>query len=201
MIILNLMKWRFVNFDEMRSFFVKFDKSLSSNLMSRYRKFNAILMIIDWLTKMHHYIFCITTKEDINAEKIVRLLINHVWKIHELSSTIVLNRDFQFVSLIWKTICKTLKIDIKLSIAFHSETHNQSEIANEKIKRYLRNYCNYQQNDWSEWLSIIEFEFNAVFFILIKLFVFIINYEFKSRMFFDSFTKIRQISEKAHINA
>jgi hypothetical protein len=42
------------------------------------KEFNAILMMIDRLTKIHHYIFCTTTEEDTNAEKIARLLINHV---------------------------------------------------------------------------------------------------------------------------
>jgi hypothetical protein len=110
------------------------------------KKFNAILMIINRLTKMHHYISCTTTKEDINDEKIVQLLINHVWKLHELSSTIVSNRDFQFISLVWKTICQIQKINVKLSTAFHFEIDDQSEIINQEMKRYLRNYCNYQQN-------------------------------------------------------
>jgi hypothetical protein len=36
-----------------------------------------------------------------------------------------------------------LKIEIKLSIVFHLETNNQSEIVNQETKSYLRNYCNY----------------------------------------------------------
>ncbi len=107
------------------------------------KDFNVILMIINRLTKMHHYIFCIAAKKRINAKKIARLLINHVWKLHELSSTIVSNRESQFISLVWKTICRTLKINVKLSIAFHSKIDDQSEIANQEMKRYLRNYCNY----------------------------------------------------------
>jgi hypothetical protein len=83
--------------------------------LSENKKFNAILMMINRLTKIHHYIFCTTTEKDINAEKIVWLLINHVWKLHELSSTIISNRDSQFVSLIWKFVCKILRIDVKLS--------------------------------------------------------------------------------------
>jgi hypothetical protein len=53
--------------------------------------------------------------------------------------------------------------------------------------RYLRSYCNYQQNDWSDWLSMIEFVFNAVISAFIELFAFMTNYEFESRMSFDSF--------------
>ncbi len=111
------------------------------------KDFNAILMIVDRLTKMHHYIPCTAAEEGTNAEEIARLLISHVWKLHELSSTIVSDREPQFISLVWKAVCRTLKIDVKLSTAFHSETDDQSEIANQEMKRYLRTYCNYQQDD------------------------------------------------------
>jgi hypothetical protein len=40
--------------------------------------FNAILMIVDRLTKMHHYVSCIAEEEGITAEETARLLINHV---------------------------------------------------------------------------------------------------------------------------
>ncbi len=167
--------------------------------LSESKEFNAILMIVDRLTKMHHYIFCTTTEEDANAEKIVRLLINHVWKLHELSSTIISDRDSHFISLVWKTICQILKIDVKLSTAFHFEIDDQSEIVNQKMKLYLRNYCNYQQNDWFEWLLMIEFAFNAVIFVSTELFVFMTNYEFESRMFFDSSLKDNHRSIKKRI--
>jgi hypothetical protein len=149
------------------------------------KDFNVILMIINRLTKMHHYIFCIAAKEKINAKKSARLLINHVWKLHELSSTIVSDRESQFISFVWKTICRTLKINVKLSIAFHSEIDDQSEIANQKMKRYLRSYCNYQQNDWFDWLSMTEFASNVVMFVSTRLFVFMTNHDFESRMNFD----------------
>jgi hypothetical protein len=40
-----------------------------------------------------------------------------------------------------------LKIKAKLFIAFHSKTNEQSEIFNQKMKRYLRAYVNHQQDD------------------------------------------------------
>ncbi len=49
----------------------------------------------------------------------------------------------------------------------------------------MRNYCNYQQDDWSKWLSITEFVSNAITSTFTELFVFMINYEFQSRMSFD----------------
>jgi hypothetical protein len=155
-------------------------------LSKNKKEFNVILMIINRLTKMHHYVSCMTAEENISTEEIVQLLINHVWKLHELSSIIISDRDPQFVSLVWKSVCKALKINVKLSTAFYFETNEQSEIANQKMKRYLRSYCNYQQDDWFECLFMIEFASNAATSTFIELFVFMTNYEDKSRMSFDS---------------
>jgi hypothetical protein len=161
---------------------INFVTKLSKN---KY-EFNFILMMINWLTKMHHYISCVAEKNATTTEETTRLLINHVWKLHDLSSTIVSDRESQFVSFVWKTICQALKINVKLSIAFHFETNEQSEIANLKMKRYLRSYCNYQQNDWFEWLFMTEFASNVATSTFIELFVFMTNYEYESRMNFDS---------------
>ncbi len=148
--------------------------------------FNAILMIINRFIKMHHYVLCTVDEDKTFAEKKIKLLINHVWKLHELSSTIMSDRESQFISLVWKNVCETLKINVKLSTAFHSKIDDQNEIANQKMKRYLRSYCNYQQDDWSKWLFMTKFVSNAVTSIFIELSAFITNYEFESRMSFDS---------------
>jgi hypothetical protein len=42
------------------------------------KDFNAVLMIVDRLTKMHHYVSCTAAEEETNAEEIARLLISHV---------------------------------------------------------------------------------------------------------------------------
>jgi hypothetical protein len=85
------------------------------------KEFNVILMIINRLTKMRHYIFCRVEEEDTSAEETTHLLINHVWKLHDLSEFIMSNKKSQFISLVWKSFCKALRITIKLSIAFHSK--------------------------------------------------------------------------------
>ncbi len=163
------------------------------------KKFNAILMIMYKLIEMHHYVFCTTEEDDTSAEKTTKLLINYVWKLHDLSSIIVFDRDSQFIFLIWKKMSQMLKINIKLSTAFHFETNEQSEIVNQEMKKYLQIYCNYQQNDWSNWLSMIEFVFNAVISAFTELFAFMTNYEFESRMSFDSLEEDNSKSAKKRV--
>jgi hypothetical protein len=89
-----------------------------------------------------------------------------------------------------------LKINVKLSTTFHSETNEQSEIANQEMKKYLRSYCNYQQNDWFTWLFMTEFASNAAILIFTELFAFMTNYEFESRMSFDSISNEEFVKER-----
>ncbi len=149
------------------------------------KNYNAVFMIINRLNKMHHYIFCTTNENETTTEKTTKLLIQHVWKLYELFTTMIFDRDFQFISLIWDIICKMLKIKAKLFIAFHSKTNEQSEIFNQEMNRYLRAYVNHQQNDWADWLFMTEYVFNAFISIIIQMSSFLVNYEFESRMSFN----------------
>ena len=158
-------------------------------------------MIVDRFSKMRHYVACRAEKKSISTEKTAKLLIQNVWKLHELSKTIISDRGSQFVFLIWQTLCKILSIKVKLSTAFHPETDDQSEICNQKMKRYLRAYVNYQQDDWSNWLFMTKYVSNATDSATIKLSSFFVNYEFQLRMSFESIeikntTKKRILKQK-----
>jgi len=109
---------------------------------------NAILVVTYRLTKERHYIPCFAGDEGTTAESTAQLLLRHVWKHHGLPTTIVSNRGPQFVLEVWKSLCKTLQITIKLSTAFHPKTDGQTERANAEMERYLRAYINYLQNNW-----------------------------------------------------
>ena len=112
----------------------------------------------------------------------------NVYWLHDLSSSIVSNRDFQFISIMWQSLCKWLKITVNLSTAYHSEINDQSKRANQDVEWELRIYCNYMQNDWAKWLSMIEFSENFNIFSIISMTSFYFNKSFHSRMSFDSDT-------------
>jgi hypothetical protein len=163
------------------------------------KDYNAILMIVNKLSKMHHYISCTTNENETTIEETIKLFIQHVWKLHELSITMISNKDSKFISLIWNTICRMLRIKTKLFTAFHSKTNEQSELFNQKMKRYLRAYVNHQQNDWANWLSMIDYVSNAFISTITHVFSFFANYEFESRMSFDQM-KFDENTTKNRVN-
>jgi hypothetical protein len=44
--------------------------------------------------------------------------------------------------------------------AYHPESDGQTERTNQSLEGYLRLYCNYQQDNWSDLLPIVEFAYN-----------------------------------------
>jgi len=43
---------------------------------------------------------------------------------------------------------------------YHPKGDGQTECTNQTLEQYLYVYCNYQQDNWSELLSLVEFAYN-----------------------------------------
>ncbi len=148
--------------------------------------YNTILTVICRLLKERHYISCITDDEEITVERTAKMLIQWVYQTHDLFSFIVSDRDMQFISILWKFLCKRLSISLRLFIIYHSQIDDQSEWVNQNVKRYLHFFCSYIQNDWFKWLFMIEFVNNNVLSSVIFLTLFFMNKNFHSHMSFNS---------------
>ncbi len=88
----------------------------------------------------------------------------------------------------WKSLCKRLRITASLFTVYHSEIDDQSKRVNQNVERELRIYCNYMQNDWVKWISIMQFSNNFNIFLITSMIFFYFNKEFHSWMSFDSDT-------------
>jgi len=172
---------------------------------------NIILTVICRLTKKRHYISCFTDDEKITAEKTAELMLQWIYRIHDLLDFIISNWDFQFTFILWKSLCKRLNINFWLFTVYHSQIDDQSEWVNQNVEKYLRFFCLYMQNDWAKLLFMIEFVNNNALFSVIFSISFFLNKDFHSRMSFEldvikyeSFrerlqtTKVENISE--HMN-
>lgn len=119
--------------------------------------FNAILVVMDRLTKQRHLI---PTRDSCTTEDLAKLYVRNVAKLHGLPKTIVSDRGSTFTSNFWRSLCNFWGITLKLSTAFHPETDGQTEKANAVMEQYLRAFVNYLQDDWEEWLPMAEFAAN-----------------------------------------
>ena len=119
--------------------------------------YNAILVIVDRLSKMAHYI---PTTEKVTSEQVARLFFDKVFKHHGIPDSIISDHGTQFTSKFSKALCSLIAINQGLSTSFHPQTDGQTERINAILEQYLRGYINYQQNNWAELLTMAEFSYN-----------------------------------------
>ncbi len=156
--------------------------------LSLLKNYNIICMIICHLFKECHYVFYYWEDNDISIKETVWIMLWNVNWLHDLLSSIVLNRDSQFILIMWQSLCKWLKIKVNLLTVYHSEINDQLKRANQDVECKLQIYCNYMQNDWAKWLSMMKFNDNFNTFLTILMISFYFNKDFHSWMSFNSDT-------------
>ena len=88
---------------------------------------DAILVVCDRLSKMTYFV---ATTEETSAEGLARLFRDNVWKLYELSESVVSDRGPQFIAELTKELNRMLGIKTRLSTAFHPQTDGQTERMN-----------------------------------------------------------------------
>jgi transposase InsO family protein len=122
----------------------------------RGRTYRHILVIVDRLTKGRHY----EPLTSLTVDELYDAMNRRVFCVHGLPLSIVSDRGKQMISRLWQRLCQRRRVKIKLSSAQHPETDGQTEIANKFLKGYLRNYVDFLQDNWIDFLPDAEFMAN-----------------------------------------
>lgn len=77
---------------------------------------NSILVVVDRLTKMSHFIACSDT---VSSEELATLFLTHIFRLHGLPKNIISDRGAVFTSKFWEEFMKQLRVQTSLSTAFH----------------------------------------------------------------------------------
>ncbi|KAL5547178.1 hypothetical protein UlMin_006865 [Ulmus minor] len=93
-------------------------------------------------------------------DKLSRLYVDWIVRLHGVPITIVSDRDPRFTSRFWKSLQKTLGTELHFSTAFHPQTDGQSERVIQILEDMLRAYIIDFKGSWDLDLSLVEFAYN-----------------------------------------
>ena len=119
--------------------------------------FTAILVVVDRLSKMVHFL---PTFDTATAEETAALFRDRVFCLHGMPQSIVSDRDVKFTSSFWKELHRLLGITLNLSSAYHPQTDGQTERMNRVLEDMLRHFVNRHHDDWDQLLAPAEFAIN-----------------------------------------
>jgi len=155
---------------------------------------------------MAHFI---ATTEKTLVEGLTKLFQDHIWKLHGLPESIISDKGVQFAAGIMKELNNLLEIQTKLSTAYHPQTDGQTERINQELEQYLRVFIDHRQEQWPDWLEMVEFAYNNKIHVATKTLPFKANYGQDPRMGFEGkrkgkykaagkfIEKIKKIQEEA----
>jgi len=115
------------------------------------------MVVVDRFTKMAHFI---SLNKNATAKDVADTFLREVWKLDGLPTEIISDMDAKFSGEFWESLCKSLSTRRKMSTAYHPQTDGQMERTNQTLEGYLRNFVNYDQNDWYQLLPLAEHAYN-----------------------------------------
>ena len=118
---------------------------------------NAIMVVVDRASKYAHFI---PTTTQATGEDVWRMLQHEVVRLHGLPASIVSDRDSRFTGKFWQNLQKELRVELRMSSAFHPQTDGQVERLNRVLEDYLRCYVSSTQDDWDTKLDAAELCYN-----------------------------------------
>ncbi|GJP76635.1 hypothetical protein CLOP_g7049 [Closterium sp. NIES-67] len=117
---------------------------------------DAILVVVDRLTKMAHFIAC---QQTITAEQTAQLFLANVIRLHGLPPAIISDRDPKFTSNFWRHLWDQFGTKLQFSSAYHPQTDGQTERVNQTMEQLLRTTCT-DPSIWEKSLPLLEFAYN-----------------------------------------
>lgn len=156
---------------------------------------DAIIIVIDRFFKKRHFSYCFII---LDVENLAALFMKDIWKLHDLSRTIISNRKVFFVANFWKSLCKRLRIQDFLFTIFHSKIDEQTKRVNFFMKQYLRMYFDYLLDNWMNWLSLTKFSKNYAILKTIEFNSFYAKMKFHFRI---QFELVNETLSSASLNA
>ena len=121
------------------------------------RKFDAVWVIVDRLTKSAYFIPVAVTY---SSERLAEIYIREIARLHGVPVSIISDRGTQFTSHFWRAVQHELGMQVELSTTFHPQTDGQSERTIQILEDMLCACVIDFGGSWDHFLPLAEFAYN-----------------------------------------
>ena len=119
--------------------------------------YDAIWVIVDRLIKLTRLL---AIQNNFSLDKLAKLYIGEIAKLHRVLISIVSDKDPQFMSRFQPKLQKALGTSLHFSITFHPQIDGQSERTIQTLEDMLRACVLEFKDSWVKHLSLVEFAYN-----------------------------------------
>jgi hypothetical protein len=94
---------------------------------------NCIMVVVDKYTKYNHFI---SLRHPYTAISVAKAFLDQVYRLHEMPSSIIYDRDRVFTSKFWKELFHQAMVQWSMSSVYHPQSNGQSECMNQCMETF-----------------------------------------------------------------
>ena len=117
----------------------------------------SVWVIVDWITNWAHFL---ALRMTFTLERLCRLYIREIVRLHGVLVSIVLDRDLRFTTHFWKSFQNAMGTRLTMSTTFNPQTNGHSERTIQVLEDMLRACVLDHHGSWEEHLPLVEFAYN-----------------------------------------
>ena len=129
-----------------------------SGLPRTLRGHNAIQVFVERLCKLKLFA---AVRETDGAVEAASTFVHTVVRPHGVPRALVSDRDPRMTANFFKELAKLIGTKLNMSTSRHPQTDGQSEKEIQTLIIALRAFCNEHQDDWDQYLDLLELGFNS----------------------------------------
>lgn len=119
---------------------------------------DSIMVVVDRLSKMVHFIPC---HKNFDTNNIAKLFFRKIIWLHGLPRSITSYRDTKFIRCFLWELWNRLNTKVIFSLAYHPQTDGQKEMVNRTLNTMMWCVVNEQHWAWNEVLGQVKFAYNS----------------------------------------
>jgi transposase InsO family protein len=119
---------------------------------------DAIQVYVERLVKLKHFA---PTQSTADAKQLASNFVHTVVRPHGVPTAVVSDRDPRITAHFYTELSRLMGTQLKMSTARHPQTDGQSEREIRTLITALRSFCNDHQDDWDDYLDMLELGFNS----------------------------------------
>jgi transposase InsO family protein len=106
-------------------------------------------------------VILIPCSEEMGTEELAKLYKEKAFPYIGLPSKLISDQDTRFTSKLFRELCEQLGVKQNISSAYHPQTDGESEHTNQTVETALRIFGNFRNDNWSEWLPLVQYQINS----------------------------------------
>jgi hypothetical protein len=120
------------------------------------KKYDSIMVVVDKLTKVAHFVH---VKKTHTITNIADIFMKEIVRLHGIPRKIVSDKDTKFTSNLWRGLFKVFGTNLNFSTTYHSQTYGKIERVNRIIEGMLRMYVMDRPSKWEDYLHLGDFAY------------------------------------------